>query len=117
MIIHDFELTLGDSRDLTVTVKDEDGVIVDITGMTVEWAASVLEEGGFDADASISKSTGSAGGVVLTDPANGVFRVRLDAGDTDELADGRYFHQAKVFDGGRPYTVLRGKMTLLKTLI
>lgn len=91
----DLTVYQGDAATLTFTVKDADGVVVDITGATIRW--QMARDPG-DATALLSKSTiASPGGILITDGDAGVFTVTITAGDTS-LFEGAYYHEARVDD-------------------
>lgn len=107
---NDFTMFAGDSRTIKVTVRNEQGDVVNITGATLKWqAARTL------ADAAVISKASDAG-IVLTEPAAGVFTVTLNAADTDAL-EGLYYHEAEMVLAGNPSTVLTGSMVVEKTLI
>jgi len=114
----DFEMHSGDHRDLVVTVKDEAGALVDISGATMRWHLSKLDSSGSrpgpKGAALVQKSVGS--GIVLTTPASGVATVSLLPADTASLA-GEFYHELEMVLGGKTSTVLFGKVTVLKDLV
>lgn len=103
----------GESKDVRVTVVDQDGVPFDLSGSTVRWEAQPdLTASG----ASIIKATGGQG-ITLTNPTQGIFTIRLDPADTLGLAGG-FYHEAQVTDSaGNVATVLTGRLTIQKTAI
>ena len=102
----DFLMWSGDDKTITVTVYDNDDVVVDITGATITWELSL----NVDSAALISKTVGS--GITLSDPTNGVFTITLDPTDTDSLS-GRYYHEAEITDSsGDISTALIGHATI-----
>ena len=112
MIIQNFTLTAGDTKSLVITVKDNEGVAVDITGASVKWQAARS----FGKASAISKATGGSG-IVLTNPSTGVFTVTLDADDTEDLK-GQFYHEAQVtLADGTIATVLFGTMKINPALI
>lgn len=101
-----FEMYSGDTRTLTVTVRDTSGAAVDLTGATARWALAKK----VGQAALVSKSTGS--GIELTDAANGEFTVTLDPADTADLV-GDYWHEAEVTDSaGRVVTVFQARASI-----
>ena len=107
----DFKMYQGDTKVLTVTVKDKVGNAVAITSATIKWQASRSK--GKTPD--ISKTTSS--GISITDGANGVFTVTLNASDTESL-EGSYYHEAEViFSDSTVSTVLSGSMVIIPVLI
>lgn len=106
----DFTMFGGDSKVITVTVVDEAGLAVNITGATIKWQAARTA-----ADtAAITKTVGA--GIALTSPATGVFKITLDEADTDDL-EGLYYHEAEMVLATDTSTVLTGNMIVEQTLI
>ena len=109
-----FTMHSGDSKNIIVTVKDENDAVVDITGATVDWQMARSQN---SATPDLVKSTTGGNGITLTDPVNGVFTVALDATDSDDFI-GAYYHEAQVTDaGGKISTVIIGTITVLTDLI
>lgn len=112
----DFIMYQGDSKVLSVTVADEDGVVVAVDGMTIRWQASPVVTGGFEPTATLKKDNDALGGVG-TVTEEGVFEVTIDPQDTENLS-GLYYHEAELTDGaGAVSTVLTGRMTIKPVLI
>jgi hypothetical protein len=84
---------LGEDVSITVTVTDDAGSAVDITGMSI----SYLVWSGTNA-AVITKTVGS--GIALTTPASGILTITIADTDTDAIAPGRYNHELKITDNG-----------------
>ena len=113
--VQNFEIHAGDDLVIPVTVTDQAGQPVDLTGATAAWQAARGTPEKFSKTPALSKATGS--GIVLTDPASGTFEITLAAADTEGLR-GVFYHEAEVTDaGGNRATVLAGTMTVLATLI
>lgn len=103
-----FTMHSGDDKTLQFTVKDQDGVVVDITGASITWAFAAR----VGATAIASKTVGS--GITITDAAAGVFQVTIDAADTASLTGGVLYHEAQLVDsGGVKSTIAYGDMTIL----
>lgn len=108
----DFTMFAGDSKTLEVTVKDADGVVVDITGATIRWS---LARSVNSTPALLQKAVGS--GITITDGPNGRFDVALANADTETLSDA-YYHEAEVILlDGTIATVVSGAVTIKRTLI
>lgn len=73
----DFEFTRGDTFSASCVYKDANGVVVDITGMSI--ACSMLRDG-----------AGLAFDVTITDALNGVFTLDASASATAALEPGTY---------------------------
>ena len=102
----DFLMWSGDNKTITVTVYDNDDVVVDITNVAITWELSQ----NVDSVALISKTAGS--GITLSDPTNGIFTITLDPANTGSLS-GRYYHEAEITDlSGDISTVMVGHATI-----
>ena len=86
----DFRIHAGDSKLISVTVRDEDDALQDLTGATIAWQMAKTPRG----PAEISKSTGGSG---ITLGGTGIFNVSLDPSDTVGFS-GLYYHEAQVTD-------------------
>lgn len=100
----------GDYITLEFVATEESGAVLDLTGLTVKWGLGRTKEG----PALLTKTAGS--GLTVTDAAAGKFSVVLDAADTLKFA-GDYYHEAKVFDGIKPYTIYAGTLNFETTLV
>jgi hypothetical protein len=101
------EMAKGDTRRLVVTLLDDDGAAVDITGYSFAYAAALVDTENPD----LSKS--SDDGIAITTAASGVLTVTLDAADTSTLCPGSYYHEIEATDGsGNVSTVLTGRLKL-----
>jgi len=75
----------GDSRDITLTIKDSLGVAVDITGWTVFFTVKENKED-TDDNAKIAKDV-----TTHTDPTGGITKISLSSDDTEDLLGEYYF--------------------------
>lgn len=112
-----FEVVSGNDKVINVTVLDEDGNAVDLSGSTIVWAVAISEK---------SKSTifsyTSPTNITITDASAGKFRIDLEDTDTEALSIARikmdYYHEARVVSsGGKKTTVMVGTMTVLGNII
>ena len=85
-----FDLYQGDTKDLEVKVKDQDGEPLDLTGSSITWR--LFKTRGTEI---LRKEVGS--GIDLTDTVGGVFTIRLNSDETKTLK-GKYQHEAFVRD-------------------
>lgn len=99
----------GDRKNIVVTVRDEAGAIVDLTGSTARFrlarhpgAISIFE-----------KAVGS--GLSMTDPAAGVLTVTLSADDTVALVGVFHWDVVVIDASGNPTTVAYGTLDLLRS--
>ncbi len=104
----------GTTLSLPVEARNEDGSVIDLTGLTA--TAIAWRIGTDDRRATrITKTIGS--GVTITDAAAGKFTLRLDPADTADLRPDLYAHAAEVTEsGGDVTTVLRGCLDLKRDL-
>lgn len=106
--IYNFETFQNDTETIEFTVKDVDGVAVNVTGSTVTW---VIKQRWSDAAAIITKTTGD--GISIIDGNNGIIRMVLSPADTAAVATGPYKHKCSVqLPSGETDTVLEGMMYL-----
>lgn len=82
----DFTMWTGEVLELVYTVTNAAGAAVNITGCTVTWGLFASDT---SAVSLISKST-TAGNIVLTTPASGIYTVSIAAADSAGLS-GNYF--------------------------
>lgn len=100
----------GDYITMEFTAKEENGSALNLTGLTLKWSLGRKSEG----PALLTKTDGA--GITVTDAAAGKFTVTLDPQDTLKF-NGDYYHEAKAFDGTRPYTIFAGELSFEPTLI
>lgn len=109
---YDFSMVRGDTKRLEVTVRDEAGAIVDLTGSSIRWriARSVSSV------ALISKAIGT--GITVVNATLGRFDILLTAAESATLPVAALYHESEVIDsGGQVSTILRGTVTVDKDLI
>jgi hypothetical protein len=90
----------GDSRILRFTATEDDGTtLINLTGAAIRWELfpwpSGPKYGVPDETAVVSKAVGS--GITITDPAGGIFEVKLDPADTAALL-GMHWHEVEAVD-------------------
>lgn len=104
----DFSLCKGDSRQITVTVKDQNGTVINLTGATIRWvllnpARATL----------LYKDNTPSKGITITDAVNGLCSIKIDTKDTQNLSAGSYSHEARVIDSnGNSSRVFKGTITV-----
>jgi hypothetical protein len=110
---YDFEMQAGDTKRLIVSVKDPAGAAIPLGGaISIQWWAAKKVTSAIHL---VEKGLGT--GVTITDAPNGVLRVDIDPDDT-ALISGAYYHELEVIDSaGDIQTVLKGTMTVVKSLI
>lgn len=108
-----FEIYQGDDKQIIITVYDENGAILDLTGYAAVWVA--VQQTTFDVV--ISKETEASGGISIPDPTNGQLIIELDANDTVSIAPKVYNHQCEIEDAsGNHSTVTTGYMTVVRNV-
>lgn len=107
----DVTMMTGDDIDIVVTIVDTAGAVVDITGATAAYTASL--------DTPFSKSVGA--GISLSDPTNGEMTISIVPADVPDNSGGTmgtalaYAHDARITLGGKTYTVFAGNLNLIKS--
>ena len=102
------EIKRGDSKSYTLTFKDDDGALIDITDWTIFFTAkeTVTDT---DANAKISKDITSH-----TDPTNGETQIQLSPADT-ALTPGNYVYDIQIKKNtGEINTIVEGTLTITK---
>ena len=105
----DFAIYIGNTRNLDISVVDDDGDAKNITGATITWT---LERRAGETPL-ITKTVDS--GITIIDGAGGVFRVALSTTDTDGLAAGTHYHEAEVTLGSDVGHVTTGRVVVKAT--
>lgn len=101
----------GDNITLNFTAFEEDGVTpLNLTGLDIKYglARSAGEAPLF------MKTVGS--GITVTNAAAGQFSVALAPADTLKF-NGDYYHEAKVYEASKPYTVFSGSISFEPTIL
>ena len=103
-----FSMTRGDAKSYRVTVKDEAGALVNLTGATI--IAQFRKHP--HSPATISLAVGS--GIVVENAAGGVFRMDIAPAMTSALGNWRQVlgFDVQVTKDGAPVTVARGTLTI-----
>lgn len=111
-----FDHWRGDSKHISIPVKDEDGTAIDLTGGSARWwlgkSASATGSGVL-----VKKSSGA--GLTLSQ-VNGFWTalVVLDPEDTQALRPGSYYHELEIIDAdGAVSTVTTGTVNIRPTMI
>jgi hypothetical protein len=111
----DFEMFAGDTKSLTVPVKDDDDVDVDLGGATVRWQMALTKWKKQDPPEPIlSKISSDSDEISIS---GSTFVVHLDPDDTVTLK-GKFYHEASVvLSDGTVGTVLTGVVIIKQNLI
>lgn len=107
-----FEMVQGNDVDVVIVVRDEAGVVRDLTGSTVKFAMATDRA----ATPVLTKTTPTE--ITLSDPLNGEFTVKFDPADTTGLEEGVYVFEAETTDAsGNIVAVTLGRILLYKSII
>jgi len=107
----DFEIYSGDSKNLLVTVTDENNNPVNITGaQSIVWAL-------ISGDKVILRKTLSSGEITIINGSGGIFKISIQAADTINLA-GQYRHECRLVTAdGASGLIFTGTVTVNKAYI
>ena len=92
-MVTEIQVVSATDQSFTTTFKDEDGVVIDITGSTVFFTVKARLQD-IDDEALITKDVTSH-----SDPTNGITIITLTDTQTD-IAPGNYFYDIKIKDSG-----------------
>lgn len=93
-INQDFSMHSGDTKKISLVVKDESGSVVNTTGLLK--AQFVIKNYANSTSALITKSLGS--GITNSAPSAGQLIVTIDATSSATLAAGEYYHETRIKD-------------------
>lgn len=112
MASNDLEMPAGDTKIITVIVKDASGNLVDISNAGIKWQLAKH----VGSTPLVMKSTGF--GITVTDGPNGIFEILIRSNDTDTLGGKEYYHEAEItLVDGTVSTIISGDVIITKTLI
>lgn len=101
----DFEVYMGDSVDLIITIKKRDNTPQSLVGATVRWMMSASQEG-----TPLLLKTNASNAQITT--ADNIATVKLTSSDLNRAA-GSYFHYTEVIlPDGKKGTVTVGRITI-----
>jgi len=86
-----FSIYQGDSKEVYVTVLDENENNLDITSCTINWVMYKR----YPENVVLTKTTAS--GIAITVPSSGIFRMDFSPSDTESLL-GDYNHEGEITD-------------------
>ncbi|OPJ63674.1 hypothetical protein [Clostridium chromiireducens] len=106
----DISFYSGDSRNLVISVTDENNNAINLNSATIKWVLIDNKD-----SAILSKEVGN--GIKITNPTSGQFTISVLAQDTKNL-EGNYKHMARVTtSSGESSIVLTGSINIMKSLI
>lgn len=105
----------GDDNELDISLFEEDGTTpINVGGAVINWAMSST----FDTSVKlVNKTSEFPTEIELTTPETGQIKVFLIPDDTKNLGGEPYIHEVEVVSGGKTVTVLRGNVTIYKTIM
>lgn len=104
----DFTMISGDTKTLTIAIRDEAGAAADVS------LATAIAYGVFKSDGTAVMSKALGTGISV---ATSIVTVLLDPEDTAGQA-GTYMHELQItMSAGVVYTALQGEMTILRDYI
>ena len=113
LVPQDFELFSGNDKVLRVTVRDENGGIVDLTGATIRWILSRKQ-----GSTPLIDYTSPTNITLASDPATGKFDIEISDTDSEPLRKGTFYHECLVTSAaGLKTTVMYGFVEVLKNSI
>ncbi len=121
--LHSFSMHRGDSRKITGTVVDENGAVIDLTGLTgtaLSWILANRDKNLTNPaprnDALVTKTIGS--GITITDATGGKVEVALDEADTTaRKAPADYYQELQIVLSGETTTVMFGIISLRRDIV
>lgn len=110
----DFSMFQGDTKVLELTVRDADGVVVDISGASsIRWA---MARNAKMPTPKLAKTLG-AGIALVGGGTTGRCDITLDPSDTSDLTPTTYYHETEITISGVVSTVDSGQVTVQQALI
>jgi hypothetical protein len=104
----DFKIVAGDSKNITITITNDDGVGLNLLNATIKW---VLKKSTKNTANVLLKT--EIDGITITDSQNGVMQIKLLPSDTLELGGSRLYHECEVTDqSGNVSTVTSGIVSI-----
>ncbi len=105
----DFTMFSGDSRILTILIKDEAGVDVDVS------AADTILYGIFKKDGTVILQKALLSGITV---AGNVVSITLLPSETQDIAPGQYMHECQIsLLDGTVATVMQGQLHILRDFL
>jgi hypothetical protein len=111
----DFTLYQNDDVTIQVTIRDENGDLVDVSGASAaQW---IMRKYAGSTTASITKTLAAAEIDVATSGASGIITIDILSADTTSLSPGEYYHELRITDAaGGDSTILVGHVNLKPTI-
>jgi len=108
-INQDFSMHTGDTKILSLIVKDENGSIVNLTGL--QKAQLVVKNYPKSSTNLIIKTLGS--GITNSSPSTGELLITIDSASSSGLSSGDYYYETRIKDtNGYVGTITTGTLTV-----
>lgn len=85
-----FDIYLGDSKQIIITVYDETGAILPLDGYDITWVLYKLTS----KQIVLTKTLGA--GITVPTPANGQILIDIQPADTENLVPNTYLHECEI---------------------
>lgn len=103
----------GDDRTYVCSVKDKEGVVINITGSSISFSVRRDYD---DLLVLISKSSTQIDEIELTNPTGGAFKIYLVPVDTQGMAGNYKFDIEIILSTGKVYTPIIGDFIVQRTI-
>jgi len=108
-INQDFSMHIGDTKKISLTVKDESGTVINTTGLLK--AQFVIKSYENSSSALVTKTLGS--GITNSTPSSGILLITIDATSSATLTAGEYHHETRIKDTNSNIgTITTGTLTV-----
>ena len=108
-INQDFSMHAGDTKVISLTVKDANGSVVNLTGLLK--AQFVVKNYANSTTELVTKTLGS--GITNGSPSLGILEITIDATSSASLNAGEYYHETRIKDTDSNIgTVTTGTLTV-----
>jgi hypothetical protein len=107
-----FEVYQGDNKEIIITVRNEDGSLLNLDGYEIVWCVHNQTL----ANVVFQKKT-SDGSITVPVPASGEIHILLEQEDTHDLPTKNYGHQCEISDAFENHaTIMTGYMRVLRSI-
>src|SRR5437660_6162878 len=96
-VLQNFSLIAGDDIDVDYGIAPPPPQPIDLTQAAMSWTAYPQVRGVADKTMAVLTKTRTGGGIVITDPANYLFKVDLPGADSLQLAR-NYYYEIVILD-------------------
>lgn len=103
-------ITRGDVRQITITVRNVDGTVLNLTAKRLIFTAKLDR----DLAAYVFQKSSATGGIIITTPSTGIATMSIFEADTSSLNNGTVLQCVIRLDDnpGNPVTIYQGTLTI-----